>query len=95
MLYFQKQKLRKIPYISGNRTFLHFRKRNFVILQETDLSYVSGNGNSQKLIFHERTSRVEKSKEPTLKKTSYISGNGRNFLYTRITADGELFRHKR
>ena len=34
----------KSPYISGSSTFLYLRKRNFVILQEMELSYTSGNG---------------------------------------------------
>ena len=36
----------KIPYISGNGTFLYFGKRkprkNIFIFQETELSYISG-----------------------------------------------------
>ena len=29
-------------YISGNGTFLYFRKRNSLIFQETELSYIEG-----------------------------------------------------
>ena len=41
---FQKRKPRKNPYISGNGTFLYFRRRHIFILQETELSYTSGKG---------------------------------------------------
>ena len=40
LLNFWKQKLRKNFYISGNRTFLYFRKWNVFILPEMELSYV-------------------------------------------------------
>ena len=47
-LYFRKQKPQKSLYISGNGTFLYFRKQNFLILQETKLSYILGNVYSER-----------------------------------------------
>ena len=41
-LIFWKRKSRKNPYVSGNRFVLYFSKRNLLILQETELSYVLG-----------------------------------------------------
>ena len=38
-LVFWKRKSQKNPYISGNWTFLYFRRQNFFILQEREVSY--------------------------------------------------------
>ena len=68
-----KKKLKKFLLFSQKRKlFVYFRKRIFLIFQETDLSYISGNVNPKKLlIFQEVTFRARKvkrtKKEPTLK----------------------------
>ena len=43
LLILWKRKPRKNPYITRNRTFLFFRRWNFLILPETELSYTFGN----------------------------------------------------
>ena len=58
--------IKKFLTFSQKKAFLIFEEtetpKKFPIFQKTELSYISGNGNSKKLlIFQERTFRVKKS----------------------------------
>ena len=61
LLYFRKRKPRNLfLYFLKGKLFLYLAKqkprKRFLIFQETELSYISGNGNSKKLlIFQEET----------------------------------------
>ena len=70
-----------VPIYSQKKAFLIFWEtetpKKFLIFQEIELSYISGNGNPKKLlIFQEVTFRARKIKKKHSEKTSYISGNG-------------------
>ena len=47
-------------------------QKKIFIFQETKLSYVLGNGNPKKLIFHEVTFEAQKIKKPLWKNFSYF-----------------------
>ena len=60
-----KLSVSNILIFSQKKAFLIFREaeipKKLLIYQETELSYISGNGNPKKLlIFQERTSELEK-----------------------------------
>ena len=56
------------------------------MFQDMELSYILGNGSPKNLlIFQEGTLRAQKIKKTHSEKTSYISENGKNFLYSWIT----------
>ena len=73
--------LKKLLIFSQKKAFLIFLEtdtpKKFLIFQETELSYISGNENPKKLlIFQELTFRARKIKQKKhSEKTSYISGN--------------------
>ena len=63
--------IKKFLILRGTETPKKFLKR-----QETELSYISENGNPRKLLIsQEVTFSARKIKKNTFKKTSYISGN--------------------
>ena len=67
--------------IFSKEVFLMFRenkyhRKKFVLFQETELSYISGNGNPKKLlIFQEVTFQAQKIKRNHSEKTSYFLGD--------------------
>ena len=83
-----KKTLTKFPIFSQKKLSLYFRKRNYLIFQEMELSYISGNGNPKKLlIFQEVTFRARKNKKLALKKVLYfgkcnfLAPSLKDFLY--------------
>ena len=66
--------IKKLLIFSQKKAFLIFWEaetpKTFLIFQETERSYVSGNENSKKLLrFQEVTFRAQKIRNPTLKKS--------------------------
>ena len=77
LLIFRKMELfssrsKKFLLFSRKKAFPTFREtetlKQFFILQETELSYISGNPKKNFLYFREQLSVLEKCKTPTLKK---------------------------
>ena len=72
--------IKKFLIFSQKKDFLIFREtetpKKFLIFQERELSYISGNGNPKRLlIFEEVTFQARKMKKTLPGKVSYISGN--------------------
>ena len=68
----KKTTTNKYPYVTGNGTFLYFLERKlflyfgkqFLIFQETEFFYISGNGNPEKLLIFQKVNfRSRKNKK--------------------------------
>ena len=74
--------IKKFLYFLKEKLFLYFGKpktpKKFLIFQETEPSYISGNGNPKKpLMFPEVTFRARKIKRTLL--TLFWMGEGKNY----------------